>query len=46
MKKHHPMLNILSDNFITVRPDNDVKEAMNIVILDSKDETIDRKSVV
>ena len=40
MKKHHPMLNILSDNFITVRPDNDVKEAMNIVILDSKDETM------
>ncbi|MDY0316677.1 MAG: magnesium transporter, partial [Acholeplasmatales bacterium] len=32
--------NILSDNFITVRPDNDVKEAMNIVILDSKDETM------
>lgn len=40
MKKHHPMLNIFSDNFITVRPDNDVKEAMNIVILDSKDETM------
>ena len=40
MKKLHPMLNFLSQNFITVRPDHDVKEAMNIVILDSKEETM------
>lgn len=40
MKKNHPMLNFLSNNFIAVRPDNDVKEAMNIVILESKDETM------
>lgn len=46
MSKFHPMLNYLSNNYITIKPDMDVKEAMHVLVLNSKDETMIEKLYV
>ncbi|MDD2575223.1 MAG: magnesium transporter [Acholeplasmataceae bacterium] len=40
MRKIHPMLNYLNNNYITVAPDSDVKDAMNKIVLESQEETM------
>jgi len=46
MNKFHPMLNYLSNNYITIKPDMDIKEAMHVLVLNSKDETMIEKLYV
>lgn len=46
MSKFHPMLKYLSNNYITIKPDMDVKEAMQVLVLNSKDETMIEKLYV